>query len=227
MERRPVLLDLFCKAGGAARGYADAGFEVIGVDIEPQRHYPYTFVQGDALNPPFDLSKFDAIHASPVCKRFSKVTKTRVNPEIHPDQIAPIRALLETSGRPYVIENVPEAPLIDPITLCGSMFDLDVQRHRVFEANWPLAEHHWPCRHKIWAPRFTPARSTGRPGRGKVVTVAGRGGWGVGQYAEDWRRAMQIDWMTVDELAQAIPPAYTEFIGRQWINHLTNIGAAA
>lgn len=215
------ILDLFCNAGGAARGYADAGFEVVGVDIEPQPRYPYEFHRADALT--FPLDGFDAVHASPVCKLWSVATRTGADPAVHPDQITPIRARLLDAGVPYVIENVVGAPLVRPVMLCGSMFDLDVQRHRAFEASWPLVDHWWPCRHGIWAPRFTPNRSDRRRNGGglaRVMSVAGGGSGGYGGHVADWRRAMGIEWMTRAELAQAIPPAYTAFVGAQLIAHL-------
>jgi DNA (cytosine-5)-methyltransferase 1 len=222
-----TVLDLFCGAGGAATGWHRAGFEVLGVDINPQPHYPFEFVQADALT--FPLEGFDVIHASPVCKRWSPVTRTHRNAPPAPDQIDPIRRRLAAAGVPYVIENVPEAPLIKPRILCGSMFDLDVRRHRAFEANWPLPDHHWPCRHRIWAPRFAPGRGDRqkRPGcLSRVVVVAGHGG-GFGQHADDWRRAMGIDWMNREELAQAVPPVYTEWIGAQLLAHLDGASWAA
>jgi DNA (cytosine-5)-methyltransferase 1 len=222
------LLDLFCGAGGAAMGYHRAGFEVVGVDIEPQSHYPFEFTQADALA--FPLDGFDAIHASPVCKRWSQVTRTSVDPESHPDTLTPIRERFLTEAIvPWVIENVPCAPLIDPIMLCGSMFDLDVQRHRLFETNWGLVDHHWPCRHGIWAPRYAPNRSDRKRNPNalaRVTSVAGGGGGGHGQRMDDWKRAMGIDWMPRDRLAQAIPPAYTEFIGGQLLAHLDARSAA-
>ncbi len=250
---RPRLLDLFCGAGGAAMGYHRAGFEVVGVDIAPQPRYPFPFYQADALAMTRDviegcwhesssksslpgmlaacLGHFDAVHASPVCKAFSQMTRTaaRYGDKEHPDQIAPIRALLNDWGGPYVIENVPGAPLIDPTLLCGSMFDLDVRRHRLFETNWPMGDHDWGCRHRIWTPRFAPNRSDRRKNpsaRARVVSVAGGGGGGHGQRADDWRRAMGIEWMNRDELAQAIPPAYTQWIGARLKDHLS-AGVAA
>lgn len=251
MGRRPRLLDLFCKAGGAGVGYHRAGFDVVGVDIEPQPNYPFQFVQADALAMVQDrlngcwhesyqksalpgmldrcLGHFDAVHASPVCKRYSRVTRTALDPESHPDQIEPIREILVACGLPYVIENVPEAPLVDPVMLCGSMFDLDVQRHRNFETNWGMPQHHWPCRHGIWAPRYSPTRSDRKKNPGalaRVVSVAGGGHGGPGQQIADWRRAMQIDWMNRNEMAQAIPPAYTEWIGRRLLMHITSAVAA-
>lgn len=121
---QPVLLDLYCKAGGAAMGYHRAGFRVVGVDIEPQPHYPFEFHQADALT--FPLDGFDAYHASPPCQRYSMITKLhgRAIVESHPDLIDPTRYRLKSSGKPYIIENVPQAPLKDAVTLCGSMFNL-------------------------------------------------------------------------------------------------------
>jgi DNA (cytosine-5)-methyltransferase 1 len=224
---RKRLVDLFCGAGGATKGYQRAGFYVVGVDIAPQPHYcGDEFIQADALA--FPLDGFDAAHASPVCKRFSQVTRTGVDPLTHPDQIAPLREHLAAAGLPYVIENVPGAPLINPTLLCGSMFDLDVRRHRHFETNWMLADHPWPCRHRIWSPRFVPNRSDRKRipfAMASVVSVAGGGSGGVGGHVTDWRWAMGIEWMTRDELAQAIPPAYTEFIGAQLLAALEHADA--
>jgi DNA (cytosine-5)-methyltransferase 1 len=225
--RRPLLIDLFCGGGGAAFGYHLAGFDVIGVDIAPQPHYPFRFIRGDALDPPIDLTEAALVHASPVCKLYSQITRTaKVAAGTHPDQVGPIRELLQAAGVPYVIENVPGAPLIEPRLLCGSMFDLDVKRHRLFETNWALPDHHWPCRHKIWAPRYHPNRSDRARdpnARARVVSPAGGGGSGYGQRVADWRRAMEIDWLPRDALAQAIPPAYTRFVGEQFLR----LGTAA
>jgi DNA (cytosine-5)-methyltransferase 1 len=213
------ILDLFCGAGGAAMGYHRAGFEVVGVDLAPQRRFPFEFIRADALT--FPLDGFDAVHASPVCKRYSQATRTaRVDPTTHPDQIAPIRERLIASGLPYVIENVEGAPLIDPVRLCGSSFGLDVRRHRLFESNIALTAP--PCDHAWQTPRFHPNRSD-RKGTGRlasVIVVAGHGNDGPGGRVDDWRRAMGIPWMTRDELAQAIPPAYTEHVGTQIMAHL-------
>jgi DNA (cytosine-5)-methyltransferase 1 len=215
---RPRLLDLCCGAGGATRGYQRAGWYVIGVDIEPQPRYcGDEFHQADALT--YLLAGVDAVHASPVCKRWSQVTRSSRHAGEHPDQIGPLRARLAASGLPYVIENVPKAPLLDPITLCGSMFDLDVRRHRCFETNWPLADHYWPCRHRIWSPRY-PSNRSRRDSLASVIDVSGH--QNHGQTVADWRRAMGIDWMTRDELAQAIPPAYTEWIGAQLLEAIAH-----
>ena len=221
---RPRLLDLFCKAGGAAMGYHRAGFEVVGVDLEPQPRYPFEFIRADAFEYP--IEGFDAVHASPVCKRFSQITRTaRIDPEAHPDQIAPIRERLIASGLPYVIENVEGAPLRSPVRLCGSSFGLDLRRHRLFESNVLLLVP--PCDHGWQTPRFHPNRSD-RKGTGRlasVISVTGHGNDGPGGRVADWRRAMEIPWMTRDELAQAIPPAYTEHLGRQLLAHLGEVAA--
>lgn len=214
------LLDLFCGAGGAAVGYHQAGFdEIVGVDIEAQPRYPFEFHQADAFDVvrTWDLSSFDLIHASPLCKAHTALASLWPDRD-WPDQIAPLRPLLGATGLPWVIENVPGAPLNDPVLICGSMFDppLDVRRHRLFETNWDLPDHHWPCRHKLWAPRF-PKEHRNQKSLSRVVGV-----YGGGRYAGSDRlreAAMGIDWMRRDELAQAIPPAYTEFIGAAFISH--------
>lgn len=211
---RPKLLDLFCKAGGAAVGYHRAGFDVVGVDIEPQPHYPYKFIQADALT--CDLAGYDFYHASPVCKKFSRVQALGLarngGYREHPDQIAPIRDRLRATGKPFVIENVVGAPLIDPVMLCGSMFGLKVYRHRLFESNVPLRQ---PDHHAH--DDKTPSAGGGVSPKG-FISVCGTG-WVRGMTAPEilayWSMAMGIDWMNRAELAQAIPPAFTEWIGRQ------------
>jgi DNA (cytosine-5)-methyltransferase 1 len=186
---RPLLLDLFCGAGGAAMGYHRAGFDVVGVDIEPQPHYPFEFVQADALT--FPLDGFDAIHASPPCQAYSWSAR-RWDIE-RADLVMPTRARLR--GVPYVIENVVGAPLL---------FGLEVIRHRLFESNVPMVEPFHP-------------RHRGTVKDGTYVTVAGHGGDNIkgrgGRAAK--QTAMGIDWMDDVELNQAIPPAYTEWIGRR------------
>ena len=129
------LLDLFCGAGGCGMGYHRAGFEVVGVDINPQPNYPFAFVQGDALNPPVDLQSFDVIHASPPCQRYSSAVLIK-NRSKHPNYIQQVRTMLQASGKFYVIENVPGSPLKNPMKLCGTMFVLNVVRHRLLET-WP------------------------------------------------------------------------------------------
>jgi len=229
---KPKVLDLFCKAGGCSRGYAMAGFEPTGVDIEKQKRYPYEFIQADAMEILRDqdfLKKFAFIHASPPCQRYS-VTKHLSNGK-HPDLVGPVRELLLATGKPYVIENVVGAPLIYPVRLCGSSFGLDLRRHRLFESNLLLVGK--SCRHKWQTPRFPPSSLRARRDQklSRVIVVYGHGGnWharrsdivtvvgGVcsgGSTVAEWRTAMEIDWMTCDELAQAIPPAFTKFLGEQ------------
>ncbi len=190
------LLDLFCGAGGCAAGYAAAGFEVTGVDILPQPRYPYRFMQADALG--FPLDGFDVIHASPPCQYYS-VTSSLWQRE-HPDLVPWIRAWLWASGKPFVLENVIGAPLPGSLLLCGTMFGLGVLRHRLFESNVLLFAP-GACHHQ------------GTVKEGYYVTVFGKGGSGYTKARGS--QAMGIDWMTVRELSQAIPPAYTEWIGRQ------------
>ena len=204
---RPRLLDLCCKAGGCSVGYARAGFDVIGVDIEPQPNYPYEFHQADALT--FPLDGFDVIHASPPCQRYMR--SGNVDREKHPDLLGPVRDRLIEVGVPYVIENVPGAPMRADLLLCGSMFGLAVRRHRWFETNAPLPP---------WPP-FTCDHS--RPVAGVYGHPHGRNGAAKGMLPSDlatWSEAMGIDWMTAAELSSAIPPAYTEFIGGLLLEHL-------
>jgi len=211
----PRLLDLFCGAGGAAVGYHRAGFEVVGVDIKPQPNYPFEFIQDDALvyleNVYMIPEWFDAIHASCPCQRWS--SKTR-NPDAHPDLITPLRPLLEATGLPYVIENVEGAPLRDPVMLCGSSVGLGVERHRLFETNFPVMVP--ACAHGIQSRRFR-VYDHGRWYLSRVVPMYGNGG---GKAKEHWAEASGIDWMTHEEMAEAIPPAYTELIGAQLMAHL-------
>ena len=211
---KPWILDVFCGAGGASMGYHRAGFHVVGVDIKPQPNYPFAFHQADAIEFLSELIsigpahyQFDAIHASPPCQRWSQKTYT-ASPFSHPDLVTPTRDLLEASGLPYVIENVPLAPLEGPI-ICGSSFHLGVRRHRRFETNWPLMVP--PCAHGLQPPRFE-LYDHGKSYLSGIVHVFGAGS---GKGREFWSEAMGIDWMTDDELCDAIPPAYTELIGAQ------------
>lgn len=199
------MLDLFCGAGGAAVGYRRAGFDVVGVDNIPQPHYPFSFVLGDAI----DYVErcwhlFDAIHASPPCQVWSKMTACRPGlREEYEALIKDTRAHVATTGLPYVIENVPGAPLIDPIELCGFMFGRELYRHRWFESNVPLAvpphpEHTMPgSRAGHWTP-------------GTVISIAGH-------CSPMWlaRQVMDMDWTNREELKEAIPPYYAEFVGHQ------------
>jgi len=211
---KPRLLDLFCGAGGAAMGYHRAGFEVVGVDINPQPHYPFQFIQDDALDiarmavEDVFLSEFDAIHASPPCQMFSitaNLARAQGKKASQIDLLTPVRPLLEATGLPYVIENVKGAPLRDPVQLCGSTFGLGVRRHRLFESNLLLMGH-GECRHK----------EQGRPiGVYHVMNDEVPQGGKTAQTLEEGQEAMGIDWMTWPELKEAIPPAYTEWIGSQ------------
>jgi DNA (cytosine-5)-methyltransferase 1 len=200
---KPRLLDLFCGAGGAAVGYHRAGFDVVGVDIKPQPNYPFEFWQADALDPTI-FYWFDAIHASPPCQAYSRARILR-NRE-HPDLVAAVRDLLVATGLPYVIENVPGAPLRDPTVLCGTSFGLaadgfELRRHRLFETSFPAMS--LPCSHLLPAlPIF------GHSPNGDFMRRYGRGFDASLRYA-----AMGIDWMNRNELSEAIPPAYTEHIG--------------
>lgn len=204
------LLDLFCGAGGASSGYHRAGFEVVGVDIEARPHYPFDFIQADALT--VDLDGFDVVHASPPCQRWTAYgRRAGVRNELRPNLIGPTRERLRAWGGPYIIENVPGAPLEDAVQLCGSIFGLDVRRHRLFESNVALETP--PCAHHLQTPRFPPA--TNRTNLRSTVEV------GVYRIPIEvqWR-AMGIDWMTLTELSQAIPPAYTEHLGARLLEAL-------
>jgi DNA (cytosine-5)-methyltransferase 1 len=208
---RPLALDLFCGAGGASMGLHRAGFDVTGVDIRPQSKYPFRFVQADALAPPFDLTAFDFIWASPPCQAYTGMQRlnTRAPKRDHPRLIEPVREMLRASGVPYAIENVPGAPLIDPLMLCGSMFGLKVRRHRLFECSfWALRP---PCQHSPESPIAVYGDHPQQPGD-KTMRVNRARNLPEGQ------DAMGIDWMDWRPLTQAIPPAYGEFIGRAALN---------
>lgn len=201
-KRRPRLLDLFCGAGGAAMGYARAGFEVVGVDIRPQKNYPFEFHQADALT--FPLGGFDAIHASPPCQRWANVTRWRGHKDDHPDLLSPILQRLVESGLPWVVENVPEAPMRRDLLLCGSMFGLNIKRHRQFQTSWPTFFLLPPCHHD----RLLPFMHKGE---------------------RAFADAMGCTWMTNLEAREAIPPVYTTLIGQfllaQFPGAAANVGA--
>lgn len=209
--RKLRALDLFCCAGGAGMGLYRAGFEVVGVDIAPQPHYPFEFHQADALT--FPLDGFDFIWASPPCQAHTSM-KTMHNAKPHLDLIPETRARLKAAATVYVIENVVGAPLIDPFMLCGTMFglgvdDADLQRHRIFESNFPML--------------FLPECNHSKP---RTIGIYGKGARdsrhrldrSVPEFnAVQGRAAMGIDWMPLKNLSQAIPPAYSEFIGKMAI----------
>lgn len=198
-----VVLDLFCGGGGAAMGYHLAGFDVVGVDIHPHPTYPFRFIQADALSwSDWDLPRLCLVHASPPCQAY---TIARAHDE-HPRLIEPVREMVTSTGLPYVIENVPGAPLKSPVVLCGSMFGLPIRRHRLFESSFPVA---------------IPDRCSCR-GMARCYTVYGHSVWlrdGLQPRTkvgfDEGAMAMGIGWMTQAELCQAIPPAYTWWIGRE------------
>lgn len=217
------LLDLFCGAGGAAMGYYWAGFtEIVGVDNRPQPRYPFEFVLGDALGYVEKHGReFDLIVASPPCQGYSRLKS--LTTKKYPKLIGETREALQATARPYIIENVRDAwrEMINPIMLCGTMFPgLRVQRHRLFE-----------CSPVVWFPP-APCHHWGRCGNQRLLNERGKrvaqsfkncdfiSVTGNGYIRDDARIAMGIDWMTQKELSQAIPPAYTEWLGRQIINRI-------
>jgi DNA (cytosine-5)-methyltransferase 1 len=251
----PRLLDLFSCAGGGAMGYHRAGFDVYGVDIAPQKNYPFPHLAADAIDlmhhllsggsarwgeKDFFLEDFDAIHASPPCQKYTKMQRISKNAHAHEDLLTPMRVLLDETGLPYVIENVPGAPMVNYIQLCGSEFDLvapdtdgvllQLRRHRWFESNvflWGAGG----CRHRKGI---------------QVASVIGHGGgWsaerkytlggGYTPHRKVCATLMGIDWpMNGREQSESIPPAYTEFIGKQLVDlyvpqfrHETTTGARA
>ena len=209
------LLDLFCGAGGAGMGYHRAGFDVTGVDINPQPRYPFDFVQGDALQYlAVHGDEYDVIHASPPCQEYS-TTKSLPNVGTYPELIEPVRELLLAIGKPYVIENVPLAPLQNPIMLCGSMFGLQLIRHRKFETRPVIWFPPGPCQCRHLYTNSARGYSSFDKGA-TAITVAGNN-----YNPSDGKTAMGIDWMqTRDELSEAIPPAYTEWIAKQLLKAL-------
>lgn len=209
---RPRLLDLFCGAGGASVGYERAGFDVVGVDVNSQPNYPFAFVQANALNlSRAFLWQFDAIHASPPCQHYSVLAKRNGNADSWPDYVATVRMVLMDAGLPWVIENVQGAPLTSPVTLCGTMFPgLRVLRHRLFETSVDLPQ---PA-HGKHPLVFTHDKR--KPHYGQLdqdtsfVQVTGGGNCSIANA----RSAMGISWMNKHELNEAIPPAYTEYVGK-------------
>ena len=237
MNKRPKLLDLFCGVGGAAMGYQQAGFDVVGVDNKPQKHYPFKFYRGDALRVLANLidkpsTKWAAIHASPPCQLYSVSRHT--HNKTHLDLVGPVRDLIQKTNIPYVIENVPGAQLIDPLVLCGTQFNLSakdidgeelwLKRHRLFESNVLLV---------------SPGSCKCAEMRLKGITCGGVYGGGPQNRSKDnWKgyevrrggytpcnevkcSLMGIDWVKGIGINQAIPPAYTEYIGGYVFNYVT------
>ncbi len=226
---KPRLLDLCCKQGGASKGYDLAGFDVTGVDSEPQPRYPFEFHQADMFEFLSENGhKFDAIVASPPCQGYSRMRHLPwFKDRVYPMLIEQTRDALTALGKPWVIENVEGAPLIG-ITLCGTMFGLKVYRHRLFESSHLLLQpphtvHGRGINDRAigsnaegWVPtmRGKGTRINGLRGNPEICIVAG--------HFSDMDRAkaaMGIDWMNRDGLSQAIPPAYTKFIGDQLMDH--------
>jgi DNA (cytosine-5)-methyltransferase 1 len=225
---RPRLLDLFCGAGGAAMGYHRAGFDVVGVDVAPQPNYPFEFVQADitawfAIDPGFirglDVTRdFNAIHASPPCQAYT--TMNNRHGSVSPPLITETREWLEQTGLPYVIENVPGAKrwMRDAFTVNGAMVGIRAMRPRLFETNWSLM--------------LPPAGPTPKETIAVYGKNDGRRLWTRTDGSElrvasleKAREAMGIGWMEWDEIREAIPPAYTQLIGEQLLNHLRAIGS--
>lgn len=215
------LLDLFCGAGGAAVGYHRAGFtEIVGVDLAEQKRYPFEFVRGDALSYLAEHGhEFDAIHASPPCQSYSDLAKRNRNGDAWPRLIEPVRDILSRTGLPYVIENVEGAPMLNAVVLCGTMFtELRVIRHRLFEANFPIivpphGKH--PLVHTFDRRKNHYGKTDERK---DYVQVTGGGNCTIVAA----REAMGISWMTKKEINEAIPPAYTEYIGGYLLAHIAN-----
>lgn len=229
---QPRLLDLFCGAGGAGMGYNRAGFEVVGVDIEPQPHYPFEFKQIDAIEIlvaladsvkswgsvkfPNTWKSFDAIHASPPCQGYvgwQNISESRGGTNDHPRLIEPVREFLHKTGLPWVIENVENAPLQTNLVLCGSMFGLGVRRHRKFETSFAVLGRPASCNHS-----GNEVGVYGKLDGRRLFTRADGSELRNPSSLEQAQEAMGIDWMEWDELREAIPPAYTEWIGKELLS---------
>jgi len=229
-------LDLFCGAGGVSMGLRRAGFDVVGIDLHPQPQYPFPFIQADALAPPVRLTDFDFIWASPPCQAYTmmQALNTRGPKREHPRLIEPVRAMLETSGVPYCMENVPGAPMKYPVILCGSMFGLRVRRHRLFEASFPMLTP--PCQHNgppvpVWGDGRPSRQEVRRARRESPIAVYGDHPQQPGDKTmrvnrartlAEGQHAMGIDWMDWRPLTQAIPPAYSEFIGKAFMRQVSS-----
>lgn len=205
-------------------GYYRVGFDIVGVDHKPQPRYPFPFILGDALDVLarmvqgekflasdgrwYSIDDFVTIHASPPCQRYSRLGSAHANQDSHPDLVSATRNVLLSTGRQYVIENVEGAPLLSPILLCGSMFGLRVRRHRLFEVV-PLFVLRPSCEHRRQGIVYGVYGHTGAGSNSNRFHK-----YGMTNSKADWQQAMGIDWMIVSELSQAIPPSYTEYIGR-------------
>ena len=226
------LLDLYCSRGGASKGYADAGFEVIGVDIEPQPNYPFDFIEADALAFLDALIMdgktgfFDVYAGSPPCQAHTPLhaLQSEKAKASYVDLIDPTRRRLKAIGAPYVIENVVQAPLENPVTLCANTFGLKLYRHRNFETNWPLSgrthiKHVERCQRAGYMP------TSERP----FMSIHGRNGHNSKAWVAKAAEYMQVPWMAGDlnGVCEAIPPAYTSFIGVQLMEYLNSEEIAA
>lgn len=204
--------------GGCSVGYHRAGFDVVGIDIKPQPRYPFPFIQADALRPPVDFTAFDAIHASPPCQAYTLMRGLGKVKDNHPDLVEPVRNFLESTGKPWVIENVPGSPLRFPIMLCGSMFGLRLRRHRLFESSFmmlrPTSCEHKPNAFAVYGDHPEDAFIHAGPVAPTSVKRA--------PTLKAGQEAMGINWMPWKQLTQAIPPAYTEFIGKQLMDAILN-----
>lgn len=226
MPNKPILLDLFCCAGGAAYGYHQAGFDIVGVDINPQPNYPFTFIQADAIQYVAEHGdKYALRHASPPCQAFSKTRTLHTN--THPDLVAATREALQAVDGPYIIENVVGAPLDNPLMLCGTEFNLTARdvdgtplkllRHRLFESNMPLMGA-GGCRHD---PNILTASVYGAGGGWTPAhrdSPKRRGGYVP--HTDVCRELLGVDWTTKHELSQVVPPAFTEYLGRQAMDYI-------
>jgi DNA (cytosine-5)-methyltransferase 1 len=220
-EKALKAIDLFCCAGGASDGLIRAGFDVRGYDREDQPEYPYPFHCRDVLSLTADqIGHVDLIWASPPCQAFTAYKRRKNHVREALNLIPQTRELLRATGLPYVIENVPGAPLENPITLCGSMFGLDVQRHRIFECSFPVAQP--ACDHGRWTPRF-PGATNRAPMSRKTVEV------GVYRIPlETQRKAMGVERsVSLGKLSQMVPPAYAEWLGLQARLHIMTRKQAA
>lgn len=214
-----LALDLFCGAGGASAGLHRAGFDLVGIDIDPQPSYPLQFIQADALHPPVDLRSFDLIWASPPCQAYSKLTHRGTRYIPHPALVAATRDMLRASGVPWIMENVMSAPMVQAARLCGTSLGLGalcgdgvfrpMPRHRLFEASFAMLVP--PCGCEGIEALGVYGHAGGQANR----TSADRRGYQSNR--DERREAMRINWMSVSAMAQAVPPAYAEFLARQWL----------